>query len=533
MTPSFDAYWSAFARLVAGSPPLVVGWLAVVAALSAGSIWLLRRLLPRAATDNPVRRVVQNSAFPIGAALFNKGLDLAFALVMLRVLGPVDAGKYAWVGVVLAYLDILLNFGMNTWLTREVARAPARLGADLGRVLGARAALWGGVGAITLGLVGPLADLLAITPDVGLALGLLVLGMAPSGVAAALSAVCQGHERMDYPAAVTVLTTVLKVALGLLALALGFGFVGLAGVALVVNLITLVALAVLFVDLVGWPRLEFGAGASLALGAAAYPFMLNNLLASLFFRLDFLLLRPLAGDAALGWYSAAYRVLDGLNLIPAHFTLALFPLLARHGQADRAALARVYARALKVLLAMSLPASVGIALLAEPLVGLVAGPAYLPEAAWALRVLIWFLPFSFVNGVTQYVLLAVDRQRFLTLAFVLATVFNLGANLVLIPRASYLAAALVTVLSEVVLLGPFWWAVTRALPPVSLLGQAWRPAVAAAGMAPVVAALAGIDRWGWLVAIPAGAAAYGALLVVAGGVDAEDRALWRRLWARA
>src|SRR5581483_681389 len=234
-------------------------------------------------------------------------------------------------------------------------------------------------------------------------------------------------------------------------------------------------------------------------------------------------------DVALGWYSAAYRVVDGFNLIPANFTLALFPLLSRRGQADRAALGRVYARALKVLLGLGVPLCVGTALLAEPLVLFFAGPAYVPEAAWALRVLIWFLPFSFVNGVTQYVLIAVDRQRFLTVAFALATAFNLAANLVLIPTFSYLGAALVTVLSEVVLLGPFWWAVVRHLPPVSLLAVAWRPALAALGMGLVVAPLA---AWSWLASIPVGAAAYFGLLLLLGTFDADDRALLHRLRGR-
>src|SRR5262249_53761306 len=162
--------------------------------------------------------------------------------------------------------------------------------------------------------------------------------------------------------AVTVVTTVLKVALGLLALALGYGFVGLAAVALAVNTITAASLAALYVDLLGWPRPRAAPRASVALIGASYPFMLNNLLASLFFRIDSLLLRPLAGDAALGWYNAAYRVLDGPNLIPAHFTLALFPLLSRRGETDRQALARVYQRALKVLLTLALPIAAGVTL---------------------------------------------------------------------------------------------------------------------------------------------------------------------------
>jgi O-antigen/teichoic acid export membrane protein len=526
---TFNAAWEALARALLTSPLALGSWLALVAVFAAGSALVLRRLLPQAATDNPVRRVAKNAAFPMATSLVNKGLDLAFAMVFLRVLGPAEAGKYAWIVVVIGYFDILQGFGMNTWLTREVARQPARLGEWLGQVLGARTAIWAGLLALALLMSGPLAAPLAITPDVALTLLLLVLAMAPSGLAAALSALFYARERMEYPAAVALVTNVLKVALGVPALALGLGIVGLGAVALLVNLITLAILLLLFRDLIGWPRLAFARVASAALARESYPFMLNDLLASLFFRIDGLLLRPLAGNAALGWYSAAYRVPDGLSIIPMNFTLALFPLLARQGSADRAALARTYRRALKILLCFALPASVGITLLAEPLVTLIAGPAYVPQSVWALQVLVWFLPFSYVNGVTQYVLIAADRQRFLTVAFLIATVFNVAANLLLIPRYGYLGAAAITVLSEAVLLGPFWWAVSRHLPPVGLLGVAWRPALAAVGMGALVAAVA---PWSWLLAIPVGAAGYLALLALLGTFDADDRALLRRLLER-
>jgi O-antigen/teichoic acid export membrane protein len=498
---------------------------------AAGSTWLLARLLPRAATANPVRRVAQNSAFPIVATLCNKGLDLAFALVALRVLGPADAGRYAFVGVVTLYLDILLGFGMNTWLTRETARQGERWRTDLTRVLRARVALWALLAAATGASAAGATAAGAITPAEALALGLLVVALAPGGAAAALSALFQAFERMEYPAAVTIQTTVLKVALGLLALALGYGFVGLAAAAIVVNVLTLLSLAALLRTLAlpaPAPPAPAAREGPLGLLRRTSPFLINNLLASLFFRVDLFLLRPLAGETAAGWYSAAYRVIDGLTLIPAYFTLALFPGLARRALVDRAALAHLYARALKVLLTLALPASVAIWLLAEPLVELLAGRAYLPQAAWALAVLIWFLPFSYVNGVTQYVLIALDRQRFLTAAFLLATLVNFGANLALIPRFGLLAAAALTVVSELVLLAPFLWAVRRELPQVRLLALAWRPGLAAAAMG---GAMAPLVPTAWLLALPLGAAVYAAVLLALGGVDAEDRALLQRLRA--
>ena len=103
---------------------------------------------------------------------------------------------------------------------------------------------------------------------------------------------------------------------------------------------------------------------------------------------------------------------------------------------------------------------------------------YLPDSPVALQILIFFLPFSFVNGVTQYVLIALDKQRLITGAFALTVAFNVIANLVLIPLIGINGAALTTVLSELVLLGPFLLWVGRLIGPVPVVALAWKPLVA-------------------------------------------------------
>ena len=112
---------------------------------------------------------------------------------------------------------------------------------------------------------------------------------------------------------------------------------------------------------------------------------------------------------------------------------------------------------MKVLLIMAFPIAAGTTLLADWIIDLMAGQSYLPESASALQILIWYLPLSFANGLLQYVLIAVNRQRTLTVAFAIGLLFNLAANLALIPIWGYLGAAVVTVASEAVLLVPFFW----------------------------------------------------------------------------
>src|SRR5262249_48337432 len=199
-------------------------------------------------------------------------------------------------------------------------------------------------------------------------------------------------------------------------------------------------------------------------------------------------------------------------------TLALFPRLSRETD-----LSHAYRLALRALLQVAIPLAVGIGLLSEPIVALVGGREYLPDSAVALSILICYLPFSYANGLTQYVLIAAGKQRMLTGAFAVALVFNLVANLLLTPRFSYVGAAWVTVASELVLLVPFRMAAAGVTRGVSLVQEARTPLLATLLMAP--------GGWGLpdalhpIAAIPAGAAVYLLALWSLGGIDATQRRL--------
>lgn len=495
--------------------------------LAAGFVAVLR-LYPKGA-DSTFQRVAKNSLFPMATSLLGRLLDMAFAMYWLRVLGSDETGKYAFAVVIVSHLDILANFGLGTLLTREVARDRQAAGRYLGNTLATRLALWA-LSMVVVGvLLGPLSGAMGITPDVGAAILLFAIGLLPSLMSGTLSALFQAYEKFEYPAAVTVLTTVLKIALGVAALESGLGFVGIAGVSTVVNLLTLALLFGLMLAVLFRPRLELDFAFSRDMLKVSYPLMLNNLLNSLFFRVDSVMLKPMAGNTALGYYSTAYKFIDGLGIISSSFTLAIFPLLSQHAQSSRELLARTFGFALKLLLVVSLPICIGTTLIASEVILLFAGAKFLPDSAIALQILIWFLPLSFVNGVTQYLLIAINQQRFITVSFAVATVFNLATNLLLIPRYGYIGAAVTTVLSEWVLMVPFWYCVSRNLPPIPLPGLVWRPALASAVM--------GLGMWlvqGWSLplAVVMAPAVYGTALIALRTFDQEEIAMLKKALPR-
>jgi O-antigen/teichoic acid export membrane protein len=193
----------------------------------------------------------------------------------------------------------------------------------------------------------------------------------------------------------------------------------------------------------GWPP------AALAVLAFALPLMINGLVNLIFFRFDQFIIFSVQGPDASAIYEAAYKFINFTMIITPSVTLALFPGMAHAAVHDRPALRRQYRSGLKVLLLLALPLVAGTVALAPLLITVLTlgKGSYLPSSAWALQILIWFLPFSFVNGLTQYVLIALDRQRWLTWAFLATALFNVGANLVLVPIWGIYGAAAVTVLS--------------------------------------------------------------------------------------
>lgn len=463
-------------------------------------VWTWRLIYREREQQTAVQRLAKNSIAPIVLNFFNRIVDFAFAALMLRILGPANVGDYYYAGYIYVWFDILTNFGLNTYLTREVSRHPQqarrylvsttlfRLGLSLIGVplllsfVGVRQSL-------IADLMGAPASRQAI-----LSLLLLYLGLIPNSISTGLTALFYAYEKAEYPAMVTSLTTLVRVTIQTLVLIVGGGIMGLAASTFVINLVPLAVLGLLAWRL--FPALRKGAivpdEGRPALDRRLYeemareswPLMLNHLFATLFFKIDVFLMESILGSEMLGRYQIGYKLLEALMVIPSMFTLALFPVISRHAQDDRETMARFYRLGAKILVLLAWPAALITTVLAREMVLILGGPEYLPGAMVALRLMAWSMPISWINGITQYVLIALNRQRYLTRAYVLGFSFSLVANLLLMPRFGYRASALLHIFAELVLFIPFMIGVRRDLRAIgwwSMLGKPVLAAVAAGG----------------------------------------------------
>ena len=460
-------------------------------------------------------------------AVSNRLVDFAFALLMLRILQPEGAGRYAFAVAFIGLTEILTRYGLGTLVTREVAADQSQSNRFLANVSMLRLYLWLAAIPLMVAILGVYFIFGDVTPDILITIGLLAIGTLLSNLSDGLTAIFYAHEKAEYPAAIATITTLSRVSVGALVLLLGWGIIGLAGASLLANLVAFLVLGYILVTKIYRPSLATDRPLQKEMMAESLPLMINHLLATIFFRIDVFILKPTWGDESVGFYNAAYKYVDGINIIPQYFTLAIFPLMSRFAADSRDSLLRAYFLSLRLLLILALPIAVGTPFIARELILFLAGEGFLPDSMIVLQLLIWFLPFSFINQVTQYVLIAINQQRHLTKAFIIGVLFNLITNLIFIPLYGYRAAAVTTILSEWALLIPFYRLIRQNLGPVPWFDIVWRPTVAATAMG---AGLWAMGEAHFITTVVAAASLYLIALLLVGGLNQPDmHIIWRAM----
>ena len=475
--------------------------------------------------------VAKNFVVPLNLTLITRGIDFAFAMFYVRLLGPVGTGQFAFVVALYGVFELISRFGLDTLLTREVARNRELSNRYLTNVCALRTFIWVLTTLAMFAVTFIFWQVDRITATEVTTIVIFALAMLFAGYSDALSAAFHAYEKMEYPASLTTISALLRAGLGALVLLLGWGLPAIAWVAVFTVIVQCVWFYVtLRRSLFSW-KWEWDFPLQRWMFMNGFPFMVNSLLSNILLNIDIWLLRLLSGEVASGLYSVALKYRFGITILPSMFNFAVFPLFSRYARQTGDGLMGAYRLSVRLLTVLSVPIAFCATILAQPLVLLVGGAefvgieesftllnrtfAYTGGSDLALKVVIWTIVFNFINSVTQYVLIALDQQRYLTKAFALVVLFNIGGNVLFIPLFGYVGAALVTILSELCLFIPFHIGIRRHLGPMPWLTLLWKPALGLLVMALLHVGLSQLGISAWL-AGPAALLGYVGTLLVTG-----------------
>ena len=409
-------------------------------------------------------RVGKNAIARLSAQVWSKLLSMVLVALVARYEDAEGLGRYVLILTIVGIAGALTDLGLNTFLTREVAREgdAQRQRALLGTVLPLKIGLSvvGAAGLVAIATFAPL------PPATGRLLPLGAVLLLPEAAMGALRAFINGRQRMELSGLIDMAVRLVAVSASFPALVAGFGVAGVLVCTAGASLLGLVLYAAILRRWRDWPRFSWSPAAARTCLAESYPFALTSIVAMLYARMDLILLGFWQGEVAAGWYSAAYKLWETVGLLPASLLEALFPEMSRLSQSQegRQRLRNLFHRGGRAMLVGGvLLAALG-ALTADRLIPLVYGtegdyaPAVLP-----FQVLVCAIPAMFLYLLSGHTLYALDRQRRVTVVMLITGVVNITLNLIVIPRWSYLGAAAVALASEWLLWGLLYPQARRAL----------------------------------------------------------------------
>jgi O-antigen/teichoic acid export membrane protein len=152
-----------------------------------------------------------------------------------------------------------------------------------------------------------------------------------------------------------------------------------------------------------------------------------------------------------GIYSASYSLANIIQLFYAPIGFILFPILSKFW--DRGEIPRVknyLEYSTKLFLVLAIPGSVGLYILSQPLLGILATSEYAVGGILVLLIALGII----LRGIyllNVYIVAVAKQTKWLPLMIAVAATTNVGINLILIPRIGIMGAAISTITSYFVL----------------------------------------------------------------------------------
>lgn len=386
-------------------------------------------------------------------------LRLISFIVIARALTASDLGQYSLVTAMATLFLFLTDFGLDDTLVKIMANRPRHKG----RLLADLAVLKLGLSLLAIGLmIGGLAILQYDGEVIRLA-GVASLYIVSGSMIAVATAYFRVGLRMQYVAAGSVASAAAFAAAVSVVAYRGGGLLLFVAAWSASSLVNLLIVGGFFLRDRPLRRETFELKEWQTISLAALPLGLAFLLSNVYSSVDVVILSRLADFEAAGIYSAAYKFIHVGVMFPFVLVSTVFPLMARYWKTDRDRLRQLAQQMFDYLVLLALPIATGMWLLApRAMEFLFRRPEY-TDGALALQLLGIALGVMCISILASQLLVATENQKAILWLSVAGVVTNIGLNLPLVPKYGYLAPAIATIATEIVVLVPALALVSRVL----------------------------------------------------------------------
>lgn len=459
-------------------------------------------------------------------------LSVLGTVVIPRFLGAAVIGRLQLALSMWLLGGAVIGFGMDLAISKAVARDPKSIGRWVSTSLVAQLCL-----AIPVAIfIFSYAFIVGYSTQVIVLLAILGLGAFVESWNGLASAVLAGAERFGPASVAAVISRLVSVGGAVALLLMGFDVYAVAligGAGSVLSFIVQWRAAYrAWQDFDGVRPKRVRRGDVVAVLRECAPYFWIMFFMTAYQQVDIVVISLVVdNDEVLGWYSVYDRLAGTLMFVPTVFMTVVYPMLARlHDQrpTDGRPSARqlmVARRSFRLMLVIAMPASLGLAVLARPIVELLYGEEF-SNASEVIVVGAVTIAATYLSNVFSIVLISMDRQKAITYLLALNTFITIPLDIALVPyfderiNNGAVGGAVAYAITELIMLVGLIYLLPRGTLGRSSMSFALRVAGATALMVAVVSRF----RDDVLpVPIAVGVAVYAVGVLIFRLVDADDR----------
>jgi len=394
-----------------------------------------------------LRGLLRDSSSLFAVKIFMPLSYFIITVSIARFLGVRDFGILGILFSFYAIFRIIAVFGIDSFLLKEIPIKPEKAGDLFSNALSLGLML----SFLSIIIMNFLFFVMRYPPQVrliGLVVSVLLLAEPINRYS---ESVFISFGKSKYILISTFIAETLKIFLSLAVMVVLKNLIAVLAVILLAQLLTSLLKIIFLRKLSIYPKLLFDRDIIRDLFGSSFTLALISAASAVFLSIDVIVLSKIAGEEAVGFYSAAYKFITLLFLVADSIGLALLPFLSRVFRESSVLFADSAAKVVKYFVILGVFSAVSFFFASEQAIRIIYGVKYY-NSVQILRILSWCSVFFCGSYIYARMLLAIGRQKYDLFALLIAITVNFLLNIYLTLRLGVIGTACATTVSALILL---------------------------------------------------------------------------------
>ncbi|NLZ74802.1 flippase [Candidatus Falkowbacteria bacterium] len=393
------------------------------------------------------RKYFKNTGWMMIARILSLAISFVTTIFVARSLGPENYGQLSYAVSFVGLFSFIATLGIDQILFRDLVKYPEKRSTYLGSSFLMRVL----AGLVTM-IICCITTLL-INKDV--ISNILIFIIASTFIFNAFQIIIyefQARVQSKYPSLISLIISITLNILKIIIIILGKGIIYLALILLLESILYAVLYLYIYKkklkeSVFAW---RYDSAVAKKILHDSWPLIVSNAFATIYARVDQVMIKNMIDASAVGLYDAAVRLTEVWYFIPGIIVSSLFPAIINAKKESDVKYVKRLRYLFLFLLFFSITISVITSVLAKPIVSILYGPAFLGSIA-VLQVYIWSNVGTAIGSLCNSYLIAENYRRIVLFSSFISMTANIILNFFMISRFGIVGAAWATFISYILM----------------------------------------------------------------------------------